>query len=159
MQYPNSVAVGDFNRDGQADLAVAVGRPGLVSLLLGTGSGSFGAQATFEVGSWPASVAVADFNGDGLPDLAVANKEDGTVSVLLNQCGASSASGPGDGGPSGSDGGCGSCAGGCPGSDLCDGGCAEGLLCCPWNGGGPTWSGNRCVAPTDGGVCPNLCVI
>ena len=44
-----------------------------VSILLGTGTGSFGAKTDFATGSGPVSVAVGDFNGDGKLDLAVAN--------------------------------------------------------------------------------------
>src|SRR5207253_166200 len=54
-----------------------------VSVLLGTGSGSFGAATNFAVGTNPTSVAVGDLNGDGKPDLAVANYNSGNVSVLL----------------------------------------------------------------------------
>jgi hypothetical protein len=86
--YPNSVAVGDFNGDGIADLAVAdsgdpfTGGSG-VSVLLGNGDGSFQAPRTFAAGNTPKSVAVGDFNGDGKIDLAVANSLSDSVSVLL----------------------------------------------------------------------------
>src|SRR6266536_1991333 len=81
---PVSVAVGDFNGDGRRDLAVANQVPaGTVSVLLGNGSGSFGARASFAAGNDPSSVAVGDFNGDGKPDLAVTNLDSNNVSVLL----------------------------------------------------------------------------
>src|SRR5215472_11490103 len=80
---PFSVAVGDFNGDGLADLAVANNRSNNVSVLLGNGDGSFQAARNFRTGSFPASVAVGDFNGDGIPDLAVANESSNNVSVLL----------------------------------------------------------------------------
>ncbi len=88
---PSSIATADFDGDGNVDLAVvnnAIGTErGTVSILRGTGDGSFGSPVTFEVGGTPCWVAVGDFNRDGRPDLAVVNHEDGTVSVLLNQCG------------------------------------------------------------------------
>jgi hypothetical protein len=60
-----------------------------VSVLLGTGTGSFGAASNFGVGTDPMSVAVGDFNGDGRQDLAVADYiAAGTVSVLLNAASA-----------------------------------------------------------------------
>jgi hypothetical protein len=57
--------------------------------LLGTGLGSFQAQATFDVGFSPYGVAVGDFNGDGHLDIVTANFFGNTVSVLLGKpCGA-----------------------------------------------------------------------
>src|SRR5205807_1266513 len=54
-----------------------------VSILLGTGTGSFSAATNFAVGSNPISVAIGDFNGDGKSDLAVANQLSNNVSILL----------------------------------------------------------------------------
>jgi hypothetical protein len=79
---PTSVAVGDFNGDGNQDLAVA--NDG-VSILLGDGTGNFSAPTNFPAGVGPVSVAVGDFNGDGNQDLATANilSHDMGVSILL----------------------------------------------------------------------------
>ncbi|PYM39561.1 MAG: hypothetical protein DME17_00520, partial [Candidatus Rokuibacteriota bacterium] len=76
------MAVGDFNGDGKADLAVANEGSGTVSVLLGHGDGTFAALPDLAVGTNPFSVAVGDFNGDGKLDLAVANFGSNTVSVL-----------------------------------------------------------------------------
>jgi hypothetical protein len=73
------VAVGDFNGDGKADLAV--GHSGGVSVLLGNGDGTFSAPVTFGAGRFHVSVAVGDFDGDGKLDVAVFNR--GNVWVLL----------------------------------------------------------------------------
>ena len=84
---PNSLVVADFDGDGHPDLAVANQNDGDVSILLGTGTGSFGPQTTFAAGPGPTTVAVGDFNGDGQPDLAFANYGNqgagNTVSILL----------------------------------------------------------------------------
>jgi ankyrin repeat protein len=79
---PTSVATGDFNNDGYADLAIANLDSGTVSILTGKGDGSFNSPSTIPVGSRPTSVAVGDFNGDQVLDLAVANGGDGTVTIL-----------------------------------------------------------------------------
>jgi Bacterial Ig-like domain (group 3)/FG-GAP-like repeat/FG-GAP repeat len=82
---PFGVAVGDFNGDGIADLAVANYGSNTVSVLLGNGSGGFAPAlgSPIAVGTQPLAVAVGDFNGDGIADLAVANYGAATVSILL----------------------------------------------------------------------------
>src|ERR1700687_15152 len=79
-----SVAVGDFNRDGVQDLAVANVSSNEVSVLLGNGDGSFQEARSFGVGNFPSSVAVGDFNRDGVQDVAVANFSSKSISVLLS---------------------------------------------------------------------------
>ncbi|PYL01437.1 MAG: hypothetical protein DME19_01680 [Verrucomicrobia bacterium] len=73
------LAIGDFNRDGKVDLAVA--NSGGVSVLSGIGDGTFQNAVNYATGGSASSVVVGDFNGDGKPDLAVNNS--GGVSVLL----------------------------------------------------------------------------
>jgi hypothetical protein len=75
--------VGDFNGDGKPDLAVANVFSNNVSILLGDGTGQFGAATNFPVGVYPFSIAVGDFNGDGNQDLAVGNFNSNNVSILL----------------------------------------------------------------------------
>ena len=50
---PRSVAVGDFNRDGKADLAVANCWRRHVSVLLGNGNGTFQAPVNYAAGISP----------------------------------------------------------------------------------------------------------
>jgi len=78
-----SVAVGDFNSDFKVDLAVANYDAQTVSVMLGTGNGTFEAAVDYAAGALPVSVAVGDFNGDGKLDIAAANAQSGDVSVLL----------------------------------------------------------------------------
>lgn len=80
---PNSVAVGDFNKDGRDDLAVASTADNALSVHLADGPGSFRPPTHWSVGSAPVSVAVGDFNSDGNPDVASANADSGTVSILF----------------------------------------------------------------------------
>ena len=82
---PSSVAVADLNNDGTPDLVTANQASNDVSVLLGSGDGTFPARETFPVGHSPNSLAVADLNADGAPDLVTTNGVSGDVSVLLHQ--------------------------------------------------------------------------
>jgi hypothetical protein len=65
--YP--IVTADFNRDGNADLAVL--EPGKASVLIyfGKGDGTFESAKTIPVGNSPTYIVVGDVNGDGYPDL------------------------------------------------------------------------------------------
>jgi hypothetical protein len=67
---PTGVVIGDFNKDGMLDLAVADLQAQQVSVFLGNGDGTFQTAKTYPAGANPTSVVVADFNGDGNLDLA-----------------------------------------------------------------------------------------
>ncbi|MEG4109920.1 FG-GAP-like repeat-containing protein, partial [Microcoleus sp. S13_C5] len=85
VKFPESIAVADFDVDGKQDLAVTSSMPNSsnsVSILLGNGSGSFGAANNITVGSRPYSLAVGKFNNDNIPDLAVTNYESNSISIL-----------------------------------------------------------------------------
>jgi hypothetical protein len=86
-EYTLFIAAGDFNNDGNLDLAVAnngLNVFGDVSVMLGNGDGTFQSPVSNEVGgSTPVWVAVGDFNHDGSLDLAVTVTTTGTVAILL----------------------------------------------------------------------------
>ncbi len=87
----HSFVEGDFNVDGQLDLAVTLGFPGDrggVRVLLGQGDGSFQDGFLYRVDRFTRSGAVGDFNADGWLDLAVTCQQTlplmpGQVCVLL----------------------------------------------------------------------------
>jgi hypothetical protein len=92
-----SVAVGDVNGDGKADLILADACVGgycgnTVGVQLGYGDGSFQAPVSYGSGGYGlTSVAVADVNGDGKLDLLATNNcvsssncSSGILGVLLN---------------------------------------------------------------------------
>ncbi len=80
-----SVVTGDFNQDGNSDIATTNFGSDTVSLLLGEGNGNFRSAQTFRVGSQPNALATGDFNQDGRLDLVTANagENTNTLSVLL----------------------------------------------------------------------------
>jgi hypothetical protein len=82
---PQSVVTGDFNGDGNLDIAVSSPTAGTLSVLLGNGDGTFQIKQDFNAGPVPYSVITGDFNRDGKLDLVVANNYEnaGSVSVLL----------------------------------------------------------------------------
>lgn len=79
---PSALATGDFNRDGNLDLAVNLLTNGGVGIMLGDGVGNFGAPTLFLTGSTPADVVAVDMDRDGTLDLVVTNQNSNTVSVL-----------------------------------------------------------------------------
>jgi FG-GAP-like repeat/RTX calcium-binding nonapeptide repeat (4 copies) len=77
---------GDFDGDGLTDLAsVQSGQGGErdISVLLGTGGGTFLAPVHYSTGQQHREVSADDLDGDGDLDLSVANFED-SVTVLFN---------------------------------------------------------------------------
>jgi len=93
-----ATAIGDFDGDGNADIAVAYSADqasasdGYVSVWIGSENGTFSFGNNFIAGKNPYSIAAADFDGDGNLDLVVSNLGidhtnggflSGSVSVLL----------------------------------------------------------------------------
>jgi FG-GAP-like repeat/Bacterial Ig-like domain (group 3) len=97
--YGSSIAIGDLDGDGIADVVEANAcqasggncSNGELSVLLGNSDGTFRAATGYNSGGVAgSSVAIGDVNGDGRPDLIMANEcqssgncDNGGVSVLL----------------------------------------------------------------------------
>jgi hypothetical protein len=67
------ISVGDFNSDGNPDLAITIDNQDFVSILLGNGKGGFSDPPVVNLGISQDAVVVADFDSDGVQDLAALN--------------------------------------------------------------------------------------
>jgi FG-GAP-like repeat len=77
---PTAIAIGDYNEDGNADLAVA--GFSAITIRLGNGTGLFGAPLHFPSAT-PWDVVTADFNADGHLDLATAQPFSNRISIMF----------------------------------------------------------------------------
>lgn len=88
--FADDVDFGDFNADGNTDIAVVRSGVNIVNVLQGDGIGNFTSYASAPTPGTPIFVVVKDFNGDGKPDIAATSSafENSTtqpyVTVLLN---------------------------------------------------------------------------
>ena len=80
---PTSMVLGDFNNDGNWDLAVSNARHNALSILLGDGLGSFTLQPQATYVQAFATIAAGDFNCDGKTDIVLASAKN-FVSVLVS---------------------------------------------------------------------------
>ncbi|MBA3387214.1 MAG: VCBS repeat-containing protein [Chthoniobacterales bacterium] len=96
VSAPNSIAVGDYNRDGFLDVARGMGdgTRGLMQIMHGNGDGTFRPLVRYLVpaalssqgGGW---IIAADFNGDSKPDISLQVRGNNVATdVLLNTSGA-----------------------------------------------------------------------
>ncbi|MEO8761377.1 MAG: T9SS type A sorting domain-containing protein [Bacteroidia bacterium] len=78
------VNAADFNKDGKMDLVTANYLQGSLSILLGTGTGSFSPATIISDGETPNQVINADVNGDGNTDLiTIGSVGNYQLSILL----------------------------------------------------------------------------
>ncbi|CAF4014366.1 unnamed protein product, partial [Adineta steineri] len=85
---PQFVTIGDFNRDGRLDFAVANAGTGSIGVFIGLGNNTFSSQTTYSIGSRanPQSVISADLNKDTCLDLVVCNLWGNYISIFLGRC-------------------------------------------------------------------------
>ncbi|WP_433927505.1 FG-GAP-like repeat-containing protein [Sorangium cellulosum] len=82
------LCTGDFDNDGAADIATTSVTLNQVSVIMGTGGGSFGAPTLISIaatGGVQSSIACRDLNGDGFSDLVVTSPTSARLSILINQ--------------------------------------------------------------------------
>jgi len=85
-QYPATIAAGDLDGDGIADLVVSNYEDGTLTIYLcGRNRITLAGYSPIRVGHTPHGVAVADLNHDGKGDVVVAEEEDNDVLVLLGK--------------------------------------------------------------------------
>src|SRR5271169_1272885 len=82
---PGSIVTGDFNGDGNLDIAVSINtvQGSSVSVLLGDGQGNFTPVSGNSMIAGGEPLAVADFNQDGIPDLLLSDGSSGSLTIVL----------------------------------------------------------------------------
>lgn len=88
---PDAVAIGDLDKDGRPDVAVANPDENTVSILQNASEGEAIVVTPIEprlaTDLTPLSVVLEDLDGDGWLDIVVANHDGDSVSILLNTTG------------------------------------------------------------------------
>lgn len=79
------IGTGDFDGDGNEDLAMTDDRTNKLYIYWGDGRGEFVSGPVLSVGTGPTSGRIADLDGDGHPDLVTVNRGDGTLSLVYNR--------------------------------------------------------------------------
>ena len=83
--FPNAIAAGDFDRDGDVDLAVSTALAGYVTIVKNYGGGvfSFARLVPVDAGAALGGILVVDLNHDGRLDLLLTDRTEGDLEVLL----------------------------------------------------------------------------
>jgi hypothetical protein len=90
--YPESIAAGDLDGDGQVDLVTADNGSSRVSVIRRDAGGGFLAAEPHTTGANPTAVALVDLTGDGRLDIAVTTSATRTLTALENLGGGTFAS-------------------------------------------------------------------
>src|SRR5262249_14336862 len=80
VDYMSGITAGDWNADGETDLAVTLLHGWRI--LLGNGRGGFQGAASYGTQT-AAGITHADLNGDGTADLAVGDDDGSAIRVLM----------------------------------------------------------------------------
>ena len=82
--HSHGIATGDFNGDGNLDLATESWGVNSVLVIFGDGKGNFDNEKSYKVGNRPYQrLRSADVNKDGKPDIVTTNLEGNNATVLL----------------------------------------------------------------------------
>jgi hypothetical protein len=84
--FPGAIAVADVDKDSKLDIVVTSGSDSTVSVLLGSGNGTFQSPTDFTLGGLGATasaVAAVDVNHDGKLDIVAADSATNRAVVLL----------------------------------------------------------------------------
>ena len=81
---PVDLKSGDFDFDGDVDLAITAIDGDELQILENDGGGVFTVVATYATGDRPIALAVFDWNDDNYPDIALINQDDDTLYVYTN---------------------------------------------------------------------------
>jgi hypothetical protein len=83
---PRDLCTGDFNGDGDTDVAVASTSTADILLLFGNGDGTWKrGERVYSVGKFPRSVACEDVDGDDLTDVVFGRLNRGDIDVIRTQ--------------------------------------------------------------------------
>ena len=84
--YINSITAGDWDDDGDLDIALAGIQARRILVLTNVdGAGTFGRVKNFTAGASPFHVENADLNGDGAVDILCSNQDQNTLSLFFNR--------------------------------------------------------------------------
>jgi hypothetical protein len=85
--YAWQIVVGDFNGDGNVDIAANNTSLNRIAVLMGNGLGGLAAPAYYAVGSYPLAIDAGDIDGDGDLELVSSNYTGGTWTLYENSGG------------------------------------------------------------------------
>lgn len=84
---PDTIRVGDFDLDGDDDIAVVLNNTETLAIYTNLG-GIFGLSAEAPLGEEPRRLQAGDIDGDGDLDFATANRDSNDISIVMNTSGA-----------------------------------------------------------------------